>query len=117
MDSTTIWKQHSICTNQCQYQHHQRTKEIITTDYRLLSLIYGRAIDNTILPSLRKISTSLNTSTWEELSSRIKWLLDYIATHPETKIEYRANDMHLWIHTDASTNQTYLLTPMIAHHS
>ena len=65
-------------------------------------LYYGRAIDNTILPSLGSISTSLNTSTWKELSSRVKWLLDYIATHPEPKIEYQASNMHLWVHTDAS---------------
>ena len=39
--------------------------------------------------------------TSEELSLRIKWFLDYIATQPETKIKYRASDMHL-IHTDAS---------------
>ena len=30
------------------------------------------------------------------------WLLNYIATHPNTKICYTASDMILYIHSDAS---------------
>ncbi len=123
-----------------QYAQTNTNNDITKEQKKLLQqiigyyLYYGRAIDNTILPSLGSISTSLNTSTWKELSSRVKWLLDYIATHPEPKIEYQASDMHLWVNTDASylnnrklalkelatssypTNQIFLFTPMILHH-
>ena len=101
MDRTNIWKN-------IQYAQTNTNNNITKEQKKLLQqiigyyLYYGRAIDNTILPSLGSISTSLSTSTWKELLSRVKWLLDYIETHSEPKIEYRASDMHLWVHTDAS---------------
>ncbi len=65
-------------------------------------LFYGRAVDNTLLPAVGSIGTSLSTAPWKELEPRMNHMLDYIATHPNAEIEYRASDMHLWVHTDSS---------------
>jgi hypothetical protein len=48
------------------------------------------------------IASSVSTSTWHNLSFRINHFLDYAATHPDARIRYKASEMHLWLHTDAS---------------
>ena len=65
-------------------------------------LFYGRAVDSTLLPAVGSIGTSPSTAPWKELEPRTNHMLDYIATHPNAQIEYRASDMYLWVHTDSS---------------
>ena len=69
-------------------------------------LYYARAVDPTILMALSDIATQQNKPT-ENTKKRVEQLLDYMATHPMTKIRFRASDMILNIHSDAS----YLSAP------
>ena len=64
-------------------------------------LYYGRAVDNTILTALSSIGSEQAKPT-ESTEKRAYQLLDYLATHPNAKIQFRASDMILNIHSDAS---------------
>ena len=43
-----------------------------------------------------------NTKATENMQAASDQLLDYLATHPDTTIQYHASDMILHIHSDAS---------------
>ena len=64
-------------------------------------LYYARAIDMTILLAFNVIATQQAKST-KLTMKRVHQLLDYMATHPKTIIRFRASDMILNIHSDAS---------------
>eukprot|EP00956_Cyclotella_meneghiniana_P014140 scaffold21040_cov41-Cyclotella_meneghiniana.AAC.5 len=64
-------------------------------------LFYARAIDNIILPALSTIASSQANAT-EQTLKQCEQLLDYCATHPSATVRYRASDMVLNIHSDAS---------------
>ena len=51
--------------------------------------------------ALSSIASAISTGT-ETTKQRVKQLLDYCATHPDTKIRFKASDMILRIHSDAS---------------
>ena len=59
------------------------------------------ACDITIIKALNAIGREQSKST-ETTRMWSKWLLDYLATHPNTKIRYWESDMRLLIHSDAS---------------
>ena len=64
-------------------------------------LYYARAVDITVLMALSSIAieqTKGTTSTME----KAKHLLDYLATHHDATIRYRASDMIMNVHSDAS---------------
>jgi hypothetical protein len=65
-------------------------------------LWYGRAVDNTMLCPIGAIATAMSTASWKDIKQRLTKFLNYAATHPNAAIRYRASQMHLWIHTDAS---------------
>ena len=69
-------------------------------------LFYARAIDMTILHALSAIAGAQAAPTMNTLK-RVKQLLDYMATNPNAIIRYRASDMILNVHSDAS----YLSAP------
>jgi hypothetical protein len=69
-------------------------------------LYYARAVDMTILVALNEIANQ-QVSPTENTLKRVKQFLDYMATHPDAKIRYRASDMVLNVHSDAS----YLSAP------
>ena len=73
-----------------------RIQEIIGT-----LLFYARAIDDTMLLALNSLASEQTTAT-ETTMDKIVQLLNYAATHPDTTIRYRASDMYLWVHSDAS---------------
>ena len=73
-----------------------RIQEIIGT-----LLFYARAIDDTMLVALNSLASEQTTAT-EATMNKIVQLLNYAATHPDTIIRYRASDMYLWVHSDAS---------------
>jgi hypothetical protein len=50
---------------------------------------------------LNDIATEQTKAT-EKTQATTNQLLDYLATHPDTTIRYRASDMILHIHSDAS---------------
>lgn len=64
-------------------------------------LYYGRAVDNTILVALGSLASEQANPT-ESTEQRANQLLDYLTTHPDAKIQFRASDMILNIHSDAS---------------
>ena len=69
-------------------------------------LYYARAIDSTILPALSSISTQQSNPT-ENTMRKVKRLLDYVATFPDTCIRFHASNMKLHIDSDAA----YLCEP------
>ena len=69
-------------------------------------LYYARAVDPTILMALSAIAAQQSAPT-EETLARVNQFLDYMWTHPDAKIRYRASNMILNIHSDAS----YLSAP------
>ena len=64
-------------------------------------LYYARAVDPTILMALSDIASQQNKPT-EKTMQRVTQFLDYMATNPNATIRYRASDMILNLHSDAS---------------
>ena len=64
-------------------------------------LYYARAIDSTIQPGLSTLAGEQSKAK-KETVRKMKWLMDYLATHPNATIRYRASDMVLNVHSDAS---------------
>jgi len=52
--------------------------------------------------AVSSIGSAVSTASWKELNFRINHFLDYAATHSDAHIQYRASQMHLWLHSDAS---------------
>lgn len=64
-------------------------------------LFYARAVDNTVLVALSSMAMSQAKAT-EDTEKHVQQLLDYLATYPNASVLYRASDMVLNIHSDAS---------------
>ncbi len=64
-------------------------------------LYYGGAVDSTLLATLSSIAARQTNDTTAVVEA-CQQLLDYIATHPNAGIQYKACDMILAVHTDAS---------------
>ena len=79
----------------------KRVQQIVGT-----FLYYARAVDPTIVMALSDLSSQQSAPT-ENTMKRVNQFLDYMWTHPDAIIRYRASDMILNIHSDAS----YLSTP------
>ena len=54
-----------------------------------------------MLVALGDISANQSRAT-EKTKNEINWLLNYASTHPDAQITYRASDMILRVHSDAS---------------
>ena len=64
-------------------------------------LYYARAVDNTILLTLNNIAAEQSQAT-TDTERQIHKLLNYVATHHNASITYKASDMILKIHSDAN---------------
>jgi hypothetical protein len=64
-------------------------------------IYYARAVDPTLIMPINVLASEQPNAT-EVTADKIIKLLNYCNTHPETKIRYRASDMILHIHSDAS---------------
>ena len=64
-------------------------------------LYYARAKDCTMLAALGSITTQQSSPTANTMR-KIKQLIDYAATHPDTAVTYRSSNMVLVSHSDAS---------------
>eukprot|EP00804_Cyclotella_cryptica_P014586 CCRYP_020641-RA/>CCRYP_020641-RA protein AED:0.25 eAED:0.25 QI:0/0/0/1/1/1/3/0/614 len=64
-------------------------------------LYYARAVDCTMLPALGSLATQQSAPT-QNTMSKIHQFLDYAMTHPDAMITYRASNMILAVHSDAS---------------
>ena len=69
-------------------------------------LYYARAIDNTILPALNKISF-MQAKPTENTNKKIQMLLDYLHTYSDTKIRFYRSNMKIYVDSDAA----YLVAP------
>jgi hypothetical protein len=69
-------------------------------------LFYARAVNPTMLMTISTITAQQSKATQQAIKATNQ-LLDYCHTHPNAIIEYRASDMQLKIHSDAS----YLAKP------
>ena len=74
----------------------KRTQQVVGS-----FLYYARAVDPTILMALSDIASQQNKPT-EKTMQRVTQFLDYMATNPHATIRYRASDMILNLHSDAS---------------
>ena len=64
-------------------------------------LYYARAVDITVLMALSSIASEQTRGTTNTMA-KANQLLDYLATHPDAIIRFRASDMILNVHSDAS---------------
>ena len=64
-------------------------------------LYYVIAIYNTILPTVSNISSEQSKAT-TNTAKQVAKLLNYLASNPQAKIQYRASGIQLAIHSDAS---------------
>ena len=64
-------------------------------------LYYGRAVDDTMLTALNTIASSQANPT-RLTRHKIKLFLDYAATNSDAVLTYRASNMVLEVHSDAS---------------
>jgi hypothetical protein len=72
-----------------------RIQEIIGT-----LLLYGRAIDSTMLIALGTIASQQSKGT-QATAQALTQLLNYAASHPDATVRYHASDMYLHVHSDA----------------
>ncbi len=64
-------------------------------------LYYARAVDCTMLTALGSLATQQANPT-ETTLARVRQFLDYALSHPNAVVTYRASDMVLAAHSDAS---------------
>ena len=64
-------------------------------------LYYARAVDVTVLLALSSIASEQTKGTERTLEKAYQ-VLDYLALHPDAVVRFRASDMVLNIHSDAS---------------
>jgi hypothetical protein len=75
-------------------------------------LYYARAVNQTILMVLSVIATQQSAPT-ENAKKQVDQFLNYMWTHPDATIQYRASDMILNIHFNA----LYLSAPRARSHA
>ncbi len=75
-------------------------------------LYYAQAVDPTVLMTLSEIASQQAAPT-ENTMECVNQLLDYMWTHPDAIIRYRASDMILNVHSDAP----YLSAPKAHSHA
>ena len=64
-------------------------------------LYYTRSVDPTMLMALSSIASEQANPTQQTLDKTL-FFLDYVASHPDTVLTYKASDMVLHVHSDAS---------------
>jgi hypothetical protein len=62
---------------------------------------YARAVDNKMLTTLSTIGAQQAKAT-ENTGNTVNQMLDYVATYPNDSTTYRASNMILLAHSDAS---------------
>ncbi len=75
-------------------------------------LYYARAVDPTIVMAISDI-TSQQAAPTEDTDNHLNQFLDYMATHPDARIQYCTSNMILNVHSNAS----YLSAPNPCSHA
>jgi hypothetical protein len=94
----------SLCLNKAQ---KKRIQQIVGS-----FLYYAQAVDPTILMALSEIASQQAAPT-EHMMEHVSEFLDYMWTHTDAIIRYRASDMILNVHANAS----YLSAPKACSHA
>jgi hypothetical protein len=102
------------CNNELQYGVKLQLTDPIDTTAPLMAsqntllqkitgkfLYYARAVDPTMLVTLRALASQQTKGTEQTMDDAIKFL-NYCTTHPNATIRYKALDMILQVHSDAS---------------
>jgi hypothetical protein len=76
-------------------------KEIKQVQKIVGSILYTRAVDMTVLMALSTIASEQTKGTERTLEKAYQ-VLDYLATHPNAVVRFRASDMVMNIHSDVS---------------
>jgi hypothetical protein len=66
-------------------------------------LYYARAVDGTLNVAFSSLSSE-QTKPTADTKRKVHQLLDYCHTNPDAGITYKASDMFLHLHSDASYN-------------
>ena len=107
--------QHIIPVYGAKFQYSKKEDEspILNKEDKLLIqqvtgtfLYYARAVDSTILVALSAIAAQQAKPTENTMKKTLK-LLDYVASHPDAILTYKASNMILNVHSDVS----YLTEP------
>ena len=77
-------------------QQIKRLQEIIGT-----FLYYARAVDSTMLVALGSLAAAPTVGTENTMKAAVQ-LLNYAASNPDATVRFRASDMILHVHSDAS---------------
>jgi hypothetical protein len=106
-DSPHKWNEPHICV-EVQYSAVPDTAPFLDADNKRhvqevlgTFLFYSRAVDITMLNAIGTIAMQQSTPTQVIMDAIVK-LLNYAASHPNAKLQFRARDMLLWINSDAS---------------
>ena len=85
------------------HQSNSQIKEPTSLNQKVCGnfLYYAIAIDNTIIPALSEVSSEQSKAT-NNTAKQVAKLLKYIASNPNTEIQYRYSGMQLAIHSDTS---------------
>ena len=78
-------------------KEHKKVVQEVTVNL----LYYARAVDKTMLTPLGSIADKQANPT-EKITQKVKQLLYYAATHPDAILTYKAIEMFLTGHSDAS---------------
>ena len=93
--------QTTICRSRGHLTLTKQTRQNFVQAVIGVFLYYAHAVDCTMLPALRSLATQQSASTQNTLT-KVKQFLNYAMTHPDVIVTYRASDMILAIHSDAS---------------
>ena len=99
--SPAIMKQNSNMQNPRQTLPLGKEDEIFIMQVTGVFLFLGRAVDSTLSMPLSAIASGQANPT-EETMEKCKQFLDYVATHEEAVLAFRASDTILPIHSDVS---------------
>jgi len=82
-------------------QHSNPCKKTVVQQIFGCLIYYVVAIDATMLVALGDIASEKLKAT-RNTRKAVNWLLNYAVIHPDARIRYKASEMALWSHSNAS---------------
>ena len=102
----TYGKQYQILQEEKHVTELPPSKKLLVQQVVGSLLYYALAVDCTLLVALGDLA-AVQTRATEDTMNKLVWLLNYVASNPNAEITYKASDMCLHVHSDAS----YLSVP------
>ena len=91
-----LWTEDKDKSAELNRSKNKRVQQLVGT-----LLFYARAVDSALLVALGAISASISPGTVKTMQA-VDQVFDYCSMHAGTTIKYRASNIILRIHTDAS---------------